>query len=159
VIASKASSARTCVVARAKRKPTAIRNASDSFDRAVLGAGRSRIASNPAITAAKLTPSAKKHQPSPSALIPYPAITGPRLAADMDIDELIAIAVMRPSRPTSSMMNDCRVGMSTAATRPASTARTIMCDRCTAPLNTRPDRANETSIDADCVATKIVRRR
>ncbi len=64
------------------------------------------IKSNPPITARKLIPFMKKHQPAPTNANTMPAIVGPRMRAVLNIAELSAIAFIKSSRPTISITND-----------------------------------------------------
>src|SRR5258706_7903875 len=65
-----------------------------------LSTGFSRIANNAMITARKLTPFRKKHQPSPIHEIAKPAIAGPTTRAPLKIEEFSAIAFGKSSLPT-----------------------------------------------------------
>src|SRR5258708_32337686 len=82
----------------AKRKPCIKLRNGDS----VLGFrsnGVNRIASSATITARKLTPFKKKHQPSPIQAIANPAIAGPAPPAPLKIHEFRAIHFAKSSYP------------------------------------------------------------
>src|SRR5437763_3728933 len=56
------------------------------------------IINRPAITARKLTPLAKKHQPSPISATTRPASAGPITRAPLNMEEFRAMALTRSSR-------------------------------------------------------------
>ncbi|GAB2663161.1 hypothetical protein GCM10027169_27010 [Gordonia jinhuaensis] len=61
--------------------------------------------------------------PVPTSVISTPAIAGPTILARLKIIELRATALGNWSLPTISMVNDCRIGASTADTQPTASAR------------------------------------
>ena len=79
------------------------------------------------MTAMKLTPLRRKHQPSPTAATSTPATAGPMIRAPFIIEELSAIAFMRSSRPTISTTNAWRIGTSKALMAPSNVAKTMRC--------------------------------
>src|SRR5579884_2855178 len=89
-------SARTGLVRDTNLKPSMMFSSGDpSMDKR----GRSIfIIHRPAITAKKLTPLAKKHQPSPMAATTIPATAGPMTRAPLNMDELSAMAFTRSAR-------------------------------------------------------------
>src|SRR5712692_8853492 len=105
----------------AKRKPCIRLRNGDS----VLGfrsTAVSRIANSATITARKLTPFKKKHQPSPIHAIANPATAGPTTRAPLKIEEFNAIAFGKSSFPTICTKNACRIGTSNAFTIPTRNA-------------------------------------
>ncbi len=77
------------------------------------------------------------------------------MRAPLTIDELSAIALIRSLRPTMSIRNACRAGMSNALTSPSRPASRKICQICTAPLSVNRARVKARIIDAVCVATII----
>ena len=67
----------------------------------------------------------RKQSGTPSRAIRTPASDGPTTAAPFHIEEFSAIAFIRSSRPTISIANACRVGMSTTWIAPQTSAATI----------------------------------
>ena len=77
--------------------------------------------------------------------------------AALKIDEFNAIAFIRSSPPTSSMTNDCRIGMSNAFTVPSRKARTMMCVTVTTCVKVSAERTRARTIAETWVTTSIVR--
>lgn len=67
---------------------------------------------------------ARKQRGTPRVAMIRPAREGPTTAAVLKMVELSAIALSRSSRPTSSIMKDCRVGTSKELTDPTTAAAT-----------------------------------
>jgi hypothetical protein len=77
------------------------------------------MAKREASTARKLTPSAKKHHPSPIQAITTPAMDGPRRRAALNMEELRAMAFARFSfSSTREITKDWRQGISKALMTP-----------------------------------------
>ena len=74
------------------------------------------------MTARKLRALIANAGPTPNAAIARPAAAGPMTRAPLNIAELSATALPMSSRPTSSIANDWRTGMSTALAIPSRNA-------------------------------------
>ena len=74
------------------------------------------------MTARKLAAFNANAAPTPTAPIVMPAIAGPTMRAPLNIAELNATALLMSSRPTISIENAWRTGMSTAFATPSRTA-------------------------------------
>jgi len=75
-------------------------------------------------------------------------------AAPLNTDEFSAIAFVRSRLPTISTVKDWRVGMSNMVTQPVVTAARITIQYCAWPLALTANRANDGTMNADCVASK-----
>ena len=89
--------------------------------------------------------------------IVIPATAGPRTRAPLNIAELRATALPMSSRPTISTEKAWRVGMSTTLVSPPSSARIMICQTSTAPVNTRANIVNDRIILTACVAIRVWR--
>src|SRR5579884_3453964 len=121
-----------------------------------------RIRRSAAITARKLMPFARKHQPSglftrcaSSQAIAPPAIAGPKTRAPLKIEELRAMAFGKSSLPTICTRNAWRIGTSKAFTMPTRKATTIIIQAprspWTKPVSVRPASSTARNIAAACV--------
>ncbi len=111
-----------------------------------------RIISSATITATKLNPFRKKHQPSPTHAIANPAIAGPTTRAPLKIEEFSAIAFGRSSFPTIWTRNAWRIGTSNAFTIPTRNAMTINSHSLINFVSVNPASTNARIIEMVCVA-------
>ena len=63
-------------------------------------------------------------QPGPTTPTRTPLSTGPSIAPNWNVDDTMLIALRTWVTPTISVTNDCRTGLSTAATTPRAAAKT-----------------------------------
>ncbi len=91
----------------------------------LISRGSIRISSSATMTATKLNPFRKKHQPSPTHATVNAAIAGPTTRAPLNIEEFSAIAFGRSSLPTICTRKACRIGTSNAFTIPTRNAMAI----------------------------------
>ena len=94
------------------------------------------------MTARNERPLMKKAIEMSNTPIVSPATAGPTIRAALKIAELRATALPMSSRPTISMTNDWRVGMSTAFVQPRAKARRTICQTWTVPVSGQ-DREDE----------------
>ncbi len=117
----------------------------------------SRISHRPTMTARKLSALTAKVGPTPKAPMASPAAAGPTTREPLTIAELIATAFPMSSRPTSSMTNAWRTGMSTALATPSRKARPRIIHNSTRPVMTRTARIDARTIIVVCVQIRTRR--
>ena len=86
-----------------------------------------------------------------------PATAGPTIRAALKIAEFRATALPMSSRPTISMTNDWRVGMSMAWVQPRAKARMTISQTWTVPVAVRMPRMKARLIETDWVAMSVRR--
>ena len=101
------------------------------------------------MTAKKLSPFKKKHQPSPIHAIANPAIAGPTTLAPLKMEEFKAIALGRSSFPTICTKNACRMGTSKAFTMPTRNAMPITSHSRIMFVSVSAARANARTMETD----------
>ena len=109
------------------------------------------------MTARKLSALMTNAGPTPNAAIARPARAGPMTRAPLNIAELRATALPMSSRPTSSIENAWRTGMSTALAIPSRKASTRIIQTSTTPVMTRTARIAARTIIATWVAIRTCR--
>ncbi len=74
---------------------------------------------------------------TPKLAMTRPPAAGPTIRAPWNAAELSATALTTSSRPTVSIMNDCRTTLKSVLATPVHTARTPTCQYATTPVATR----------------------
>ena len=93
----------------------------------------------------------KKQTPSPNTVMMTPPMAGPTTRDMFMSDELRLTALARSSRPTISIMNVWRAGLSNRLTTPSRPASRYTCQSTTVSVTTRMPRTRASSPPADCV--------
>src|ERR1700743_582695 len=99
--------------------------------------------SSEAMTKPKLTALATKHQPIPAVLTSTAATVGPATRATLTSVLLSTTALRTSPGPTTSAVNVCRAGLSTALKVPKTRASATTCHSRTLPVSTSRPRAGE----------------
>jgi hypothetical protein len=94
----------------------------------------------------------------PTRAMRRPATDGPTIRAPLNDTELSPTALVRCSRPTSSITSDWRAGWSIEAMMPHSTATTATCQNFACPLKASIPSAKARQACVLCVTNRSVRR-
>ena len=84
-----------------------------------------------------------------------PAMAGPRMRAPLNMAEFSAMALIRSSGTTISMMNAWRAGISNAFTTPSSAASSMISQTRMCPSKVSADRMKASNMEAVCVAMTV----
>jgi hypothetical protein len=111
------------------------------------------------MTNPKLAALTTKHQPIPTVLTSTAAIAGPMTRATFTVVLFSVTALRTRSWPTTSWVNACRAGLSTALRMPKSTARTTTSHSLYVPGQHEPRRetAETRPRPASCVTSSTCR--
>jgi len=104
------------------------------------------------MTATKLSASNRNAAAMPTVAMTMPPMAGPITRAPLNIAEFSATALMRSSRPTISMPNDWRTGMSTAFATPRASAMRTSIQIWIEPVTTSRKTMTARIIFVTCVA-------
>ena len=96
-------------------------------------------------------------QPWPTAWMSRPDRAGPSSAPNWKTDEFRLTALRMCRVPTSSETNTCRVGLSTAVTKPRIVATTNTCHACTVWVRVSSPRVSAIDAATDWVISRIRR--